>query len=171
MKGDFYEHSVCCWCFLRCIFCWYGDDDHSRLSEVIVSYISAYSRGTALPFLFFHLAAKAKKKDMTQGHVLSVSKKYFRPAVQVFRTQKSSKNFLFEQCRTPFLGFPHTPFLPIKSDNRVYRQSQQAGLLSRLLLYSSIFLRCLAFSSASTSAYAILQMMFFMVRSSASPSR
>ncbi|MBR6678570.1 MAG: hypothetical protein IKL23_07595, partial [Oscillospiraceae bacterium] len=46
----------------------------------------------------------------------SVSKKYFAPLCKFLELAKSSKNFLFERCRTPFLGFPHTPFLPVESD-------------------------------------------------------
>ncbi|MBR2928936.1 MAG: hypothetical protein IKC24_07265, partial [Oscillospiraceae bacterium] len=46
------------------------------------------------------------------------------PLCKFLELAKSSKNFLFERCRTPFLGFPHTPFLPVESDKRVYRQSQ-----------------------------------------------
>ena len=45
--------------------------------------------------------------------LLSVAKKSFRHAEAFFRTLKSSEKWGSSSCRTPFPGFPHTPFRPV----------------------------------------------------------
>ena len=47
-----------------------------------------------------------------EGHV-SVSKKSFRHDETSFRASKSSEKWGSSSCRTPFPGFPHTPFRPV----------------------------------------------------------
>ena len=50
---------------------------------------------------------------------LSVAKKSFRHAQAFFRASKSSGKWGSSSCRTPFPGFPHTPFRPV--DERLPR--------------------------------------------------
>ena len=45
--------------------------------------------------------------------LLSVAKKSFRHAEAFFRTLKSSEKWGSSSRRTPFPGFPHTPFRPV----------------------------------------------------------
>ena len=52
-----------------------------------------------------------------EGHV-SVSKKSFRHAEAFFRPSKSSEKCGSSSCRTPFPGFPHTPFRPVDVPRR-----------------------------------------------------
>ena len=49
---------------------------------------------------------------------VSVSKKPFRHAEAFFRTSKSSEKWGSLSCRTPFPGFPHTPFRPVDVPRR-----------------------------------------------------
>ena len=45
--------------------------------------------------------------------LLSVAKKSFRHADRIFQNFKSSEKWGSSSCRTPFPGFPHTPFRPV----------------------------------------------------------
>ena len=42
-----------------------------------------------------------------------VSKKVFSPRRDIFQSFKSSERWGSSSCRTPFPGFPHTPFRPV----------------------------------------------------------
>ena len=48
----------------------------------------------------------------------SVAKKSFRHAEAFFRASKSSEKWGSSSCRTPFPGFPHTPFRPVDVPRR-----------------------------------------------------
>ena len=55
---------------------------------------------------------------------LSVSKKSFRHAEAFFRASKSSEKWGSSSCRTPFPGFPHTPFRPVDESVPLFWQVQ-----------------------------------------------
>ena len=51
-------------------------------------------------------------------------KNLFAPLSRFSELYKSSENLGFQWRRTPFLGFPRTPFLTVAEDLPLYRQSQ-----------------------------------------------
>ena len=53
------------------------------------------------------------RPEVKRFRPVSVSKQSFRHAVAFFRTSKSSEKWGSSSCRTPFPGFPHTPFRPV----------------------------------------------------------
>ena len=64
-------------------------------------------------------ASKQRRPERMLRPSLSVAKKSFRHAQAFFRASKSSGKWGSSSCRTPFPGFPHTPFRPV--DERLPR--------------------------------------------------
>ena len=54
-------------------------------------------------------------------------KSLFSPLNKFSDLHKSSENLGFQWRRTPFLGFPRTPFLTVAEDLSLYRQSLPGG--------------------------------------------
>ena len=66
----------------------------------------------------------------------SVAKKSFRHAEAFFRASKSSEKWGSSSCRTPFPGFPHTPFRPVDERFPLFWLAQKPPhLLRRFLSY------------------------------------
>ena len=58
-------------------------------------------------------ASKQRRPEHTLRPSFSMAKKSFRHAEAFFRASKSSEKWGSSSCRTPFPGFPHTPFRPV----------------------------------------------------------
>ena len=58
-------------------------------------------------------ASKQGGPEHTLRPSFRMAKKSFRHAEAFFRASKSSEKWGSSSCRTPFPGFPHTPFRPV----------------------------------------------------------
>ena len=71
-----------------------------------------------------------------------VSKKPFRHGETFFKASKSSEKWGSSSCRTPFPGFPHTPFRPIGERLSLWGQTQGIPAAKAAgIPFSSSFLR------------------------------
>ena len=75
--------------------------------------------------------------------VSACRKNFFSPLNKFSELYKSSENLGFQWRRTPFLGFPRTPFLTVAENLLLYRQSQRRPIGRLFLCVEKVFsLRC-----------------------------
>ena len=84
--------------------------------------------------------------------LLSVAEKSFRHAEAFFRASKSSEKWGSSSCRTPFPGFPHTPFRPVDESVPLFWQVQGGPehMLRSFLSFRLFFHRRRSLSDHST---------------------